>query len=251
MNLAGRRIPTLTSVVPLLRESDSFSQSLRSSVDSNWKSFTSKREWTGRGNEVKTSAWNQAPMVGYEVINAGYSYLVYCVSHFFTFGDFTQDALNRSAPNEYLRLLVVVSNVILDGGDQFLDGVKTATPDALLGQITKPTFDQVQPRARSRCEVQMNARVTSQPGFRAWVFVSAVVADDQMQFRFSGRPGVNALYKTYEFLVSVLAACSRQSLSGPTCSRQRKWGGRSVTLVIMGHGPAATRLHRQTRLGTI
>jgi hypothetical protein len=71
--------------------------------------------------------------------------------------------------------------------------VKAATSDALLGQITKPTFDQVQPRAGSRGEVQMEARMTFQPGFHARVFVGAAVVDDQMQFRFSGCLGVNSL----------------------------------------------------------
>ncbi len=70
--------------------------------------------------------------------------LVYCVQRFFTFGDLAQDALNRRTPDEYLGLLVVVFNVILDGGDQFLEGVKATSPDALLGPITKPTFGQVQ-----------------------------------------------------------------------------------------------------------
>jgi hypothetical protein len=50
-------------------------------------------------------------------------------------------AFNRRTPDEYLGLLVVVFNVILDSGDQFLQGVKATSPDALLGQITKPTFD--------------------------------------------------------------------------------------------------------------
>jgi len=49
-----------------------------------------------------------------------------------------------------LRLLVVIFDVRLDGRHQFLGRGKAATSDTLLGQITKPTFDQVQPRAGRR-----------------------------------------------------------------------------------------------------
>jgi hypothetical protein len=107
-------------------------------------------------------------------------YLVYCVQRFYTFGDLAQDAINRSTPDEHLGLLVV--NVILDSGHQFLDSVKAAASDALLGQIAKPTFDQVQPRAGCRNEMQVEARMTFQLGFHARVFVGRVVIDNQMQF---------------------------------------------------------------------
>src|SRR6201981_1660118 len=47
------------------------------------------------------------------------------VLHLTLLGDLAQDALDRSTPDEYLRLLIVVFNVILDGGNQFLEGMKT------------------------------------------------------------------------------------------------------------------------------
>ena len=89
----------------------------------------------------------------------------------------------------------MIFDVRLDGRHQFLDRGKTATSDTLLGRITKPTFDQVQPRAGSRGEVQMEARITSEPGVHLRVFVGAVVVDGQAQFRFSDRLSVCSLRK--------------------------------------------------------
>jgi hypothetical protein len=87
----------------------------------------------------------------------------------------------------------MIFDVLFDGSYRFLDRTKAATSDTLLGQITKATFDQVQPRAGSRGEVKMEARTTSEPGVHPRVFVGAVVVDDQVQFRFGWRLGANAL----------------------------------------------------------
>lgn len=54
---------------------------------------------------------------------------------------------------------------------QLLDSAKAATAYALLGQLAKPAFEQVQPRAGSRGKVQVKARPTFETGVYLWMFV--------------------------------------------------------------------------------
>ena len=79
-----------------------------------------------------------------------------------------------------MRVLIIILNVVLDGFDQSRDIVKGATANSLLGEIGEPAFDKVQPRTRSRSEVQLEARMPLQPGSDAWMFMRTVVVDDDV-----------------------------------------------------------------------
>src|SRR6185369_16745610 len=92
-----------------------------------------------------------------------------------------------SFPDEDTRVLVVTFQVVFDGGDQFRNAMKTATADSLVGNLSKPPLDQVQPRTRRRNEVKVESGMSSYPGFDPWVFVGCVVVHDQMQIEMRGR----------------------------------------------------------------
>jgi hypothetical protein len=53
--------------------------------------------------------------------------------------------------------------------------------DAIVGDLTEPSFDRVQSGAAGRCEVQMKARASFQPALDRGVLVRGVVVEDQVQ----------------------------------------------------------------------
>ena len=59
--------------------------------------------------------------------------------------------------------------------------VKTPRRMRLLGDLGKEALDHVEPRGRSRREVQVKARMPLEPAFTAGVLVGGIVVDDQMQ----------------------------------------------------------------------
>src|SRR5437899_12997235 len=63
--------------------------------------------------------------------------------------------------------------------------MKGPTAQPLLCQISKPTFDQVQPRRRSGRKVQVKTRIAAQPAFDARVLAGGIVIHDQVQLKFS------------------------------------------------------------------
>ena len=70
-----------------------------------------------------------------------------------------QDLLGGSGPHKRLRMVVVGLEVRLDGGDQVGDGAEHAAAYRLVGQVVEPTLDQVEPGARRRREVQVEAGI--------------------------------------------------------------------------------------------
>ena len=82
--------------------------------------------------------------------------------------------------------------VVLDRGDQVGDAVEDAAADRLVGELAEPALDEVEPRARGRGEVQVEARVLGKPGVDVGVLVGAVVVDDQVQLELAGELAVEA-----------------------------------------------------------
>ena len=62
--------------------------------------------------------------------------------------DFFEDVGSGGGPDEGLGMLVVLSDVVLNGGDEFVDAAKNAAAQALDGEIAKESLDHVQPRRR-------------------------------------------------------------------------------------------------------
>jgi hypothetical protein len=73
--------------------------------------------------------------------------------------DLGQDRLCGCGPDERRGVAVVGVEVVLDRGDQVGDRVKDAAADGFVGELAEEAFDEVQPRARGRGEVQVEARV--------------------------------------------------------------------------------------------
>jgi hypothetical protein len=97
----------------------------------------------------------------------------------------------------------VTFQVVFDRSDQFRDALETAAANPLVGNLSKPTLDQIQPRTRRRDEVDVESGMSSQPGFDPRMFVGCVIVHDKMQIEIGRRFGVDLVEKTNEFLVSM------------------------------------------------
>ena len=93
--------------------------------------------------------------------------------------------------------------VVFDGSDQFRDALETAAANPLVGNLSKPTLDQIQPRTRRRDEVDVESGMAAHPGFDPRVLVGCVIVHDQMQIEIGRRLGVDLVEETNEFLVSM------------------------------------------------
>lgn len=176
--------------------------------------------------------------------------VVWCVQRFFTFGDLREDSLDRGAPDEDSRLLVMSADVITDGSGQFPHVVERPSAQALLRGVAEPSFDQVKPGTGCGREVKVEARVATQPTLDTGMLVSGIVVHDQMQVPSVGRLLVDVLQETNAFLMPV--PWHAIAIDGAVERIQtREQRGGSVARVIMGHPGAATGAQRQTRLGSV
>jgi hypothetical protein len=144
----------------------------------------------------------------------------------------------------------VTFQVIFDGSNQFRDVVETASANALIGNLSKPPLDQIQPRTRRRDEVDVDSGMSSHPGFDPRVFVGCVIVHDKMQIEIRRCLGVDLVEKTNEFLVSMARHAVADHFAIEHAQRGEQCGG-AVALVVVRHGPAAPLLDRQSWLGTI
>ena len=140
--------------------------------------------------------------------------------------------------------------VVLDRSNQFGDVVETASANPLVGNLSKPTFDQIQPGTRCRDEVDVESGMSSHPGFDPRVFVGCVIVHDKMQIEMGRRLGVDLVEETNEFLVSMTRHAVADHFAIEHAQRGEQCG-RAVALVVVRHGPAAPLLDRQSWLGTI
>ena len=89
-----------------------------------------------------------------------------------------EDVLGGFAPDEGLRLGVVLPQVVVDHGLELIDAGVAASADALCGDLGEEAFDQVHPgRAGSR-EMQLEAGMLFQPGLHLGRLVGGVVVEN-------------------------------------------------------------------------
>ena len=140
--------------------------------------------------------------------------------------------------------------VLFDRSNQFRDALEASAANPLVGNLSKPTLDQIQPRTRRRDEVDVESGMSSQPGFNPRVFVGCVIVHDKMQIEIGRRLGVDLVEKTNEFLVSMTWHAVADHFAIEHAQRGEQCG-RAVALVVVRHCPAAPLLDRQSWLGTI
>src|SRR5215468_4716879 len=138
----------------------------------------------------------------------------------------------------------------MDGCDQLSNAGERTPADGLVRELGEPPLDQVEPGGTGGDEMQLEARILSQPGPDLGVGVGAVVVQDQMQFQILGELAL----KTGQELQELLVAMPKVDLADHGAVEQverGEEGGSAVALVVMGHGPAAPLLEGQSRLGPV
>src|SRR5215475_12012972 len=89
-----------------------------------------------------------------------------------------------------------------------------------------------------------------EPGQDVGMLVGGIIVDDDMDGFLLGHPGLDDVQEADELLMAVALHALADDLALEDIE-SREQRGRAMTLVIMGHGAGASRLHRQARLGAI
>ena len=85
------------------------------------------------------------------------------------------DVVGSFAPDEGLRLGVVLQQVIVDRFFEVIDAAIAPAADALCGDLGEEAFDEVHPGRACRREVQLEAGMFLQPGHHLGRLVGGVV----------------------------------------------------------------------------
>lgn len=160
------------------------------------------------------------------------------------------DGSGIRSPDEGLWRLIVLGDEAFDGGLEVDDGSEHAVPEASAGQDGEEALDGVQPRTGCRREVEGPARVTVEPGADLLVLVGGVVVEDHVD-DLAGRDfALEGVEEADELLMAMALHVAPEHLAGQHVER-REERGRAVAFVVVGHGRAASLLHRQTGLGPV
>ena len=95
--------------------------------------------------------------------------------------DFFDDGIRVSGPDKGLWVVIGFGEVAVDGGLEIDDAGEHAALEPLPGQLGKEPFDGIEPGGRGRGEMEMEPRMTFEPGADLGVLVRRVVVDDQVQ----------------------------------------------------------------------
>ena len=105
--------------------------------------------------------------------------------------DFLEDVGGGRGPDEGRGMLVVLGDVVVNGGDELVHAAKHAAAQALDGEIAKESLDHVQSRRRGRGEMNVEARVTIEPTLHSGMLVGGIVVHDEMKLFVLGSAAVN------------------------------------------------------------
>ena len=122
--------------------------------------------------------------------------------------------------------------------------------EPLFGELGEEALDSVQPRGRSRREVEGEARVTPEPLDHLGMLVGGVVVQDYMDQLARRNLALDGVEEANELLVPMTlhAASDHAARRHVQGGKQRR---RAVPDVVMRHRAAATALERQPRLSAI
>ena len=122
-------------------------------------------------------------MKGLQILNAALEvlhWLVERISHLVPSSDGSDDLVRVLGPAERARVVVGLSNVSVDCRLERHERMEHAPLKALLGQLGKEALDGIQPRGRSRREVEGETRVAAEPLDHLGMLVGSVVVEDHV-----------------------------------------------------------------------
>jgi hypothetical protein len=146
--------------------------------------------------------------------------------------------------------LIVDGEIVVNGVDEFFDGIEAAPSYRLVGDFGEEPLHQIEPRARGGHEVHLKSRMLLQPSSYVRMFVGSVVIENDVQIQVLRSLGVDLFQKAQELRVLVSLLARANHLSGEHVQSREESGG-TVSLVVVGYRLAASLLHRQSRLGAV
>ena len=117
--------------------------------------------------------------------------------------DFFENIGGFGGPDERFWAVVVAIDVVVDGGDEFVDAAENAAANALDGEVAKEAFDHVEPRRTRRGEMDVESFVAGEPASDLRVFVGRVVVHDEVEFLLGRGLAVNLPQELQPFLMAV------------------------------------------------
>src|SRR5215208_1405186 len=141
-------------------------------------------------------------------------------------------------------------DVLANSCFQAARAAKNATPQLLLGQESKPTLDEIEPRGTGGREMQVKARALEQPALNGDGLMSTVVVEDQMDVKACRHLCIDLV----EELAKLKRAVPTMKLTDDLASLSVQGGEQrsgTVALVIMSPAFCLSWSHRQNWLGTI
>ena len=138
----------------------------------------------------------------------------------------------------------------LDAGFQLCDAAIGAATDLFHGQLGEPPFDEAQPRAVGRREVDMESRTFGEPVSDQRCFMGAVVIHDDVHVEPTRNVRLNQIEEFPKLRGPVPLMKLRDHFTGLRVERgeQRR---RAVAFVVVRPALNLSRLQRQERLGPI
>ena len=106
-------------------------------------------------------------------------------------------------PDKGLGMSVVVGNVVVDGGGEFGHTFEDTATNSLGGYFSKPTFNKIEPRRRSRNKMEVIAGVPDKPSLDPWMLVRGIIIGDAVNIQLLRRYPVNSFQEFEELLMAV------------------------------------------------
>ena len=144
----------------------------------------------------------------------------------------------------------MLGDVSGDGINEFGNATEHTATQPLVIKIAEEPLDDIEPRTAGGDEVYVEAFMSLQPGLDFRVLVRCVIIDNEMKIKIRRCFRIDL----FEELDPLLMPMSCHALSKDFSLRHLDGGEQcrgSVSLVVVGHRPATTGNHRQTRLGSI
>jgi len=160
------------------------------------------------------------------------------------------DVLGGLAPDEGLRLGVVLQQVVVDRAFEIVDAGVAATSNALCRDLGEEALHEVHPGRAGGREMQLETGMLFQPGLHLGRLVGGVVVEDQVDVAGFFHGPVDAAQETQELLGTVTRHAFPDYEARLDVQRGEERGG-AIALVVVGHRGRAPLLQRQPRLGPI
>lgn len=161
-----------------------------------------------------------------------------------------EDVFGGLAPDEGLRLGVVLQQVIVDCVLEVVDAGVAAAADALGGDLGEEALDEVHPGRACGREMQLEAGMLLQPGLHLGRLVGGVVVEHEMDVAGLLHRPVDTAEETQELPGAVARHAFSDDQARLHVQRGEERGG-AVALVVVGHRGSASLLERQPRLGPV